>query len=504
MTPSPLLSLLPSLRASLRAPLRAPLVIAALPNLLLAAAAAPLGTRAVVNLEYLGLALLVRVVSRGMLVALLAVLLLIDVLFSFGPAFNFGPGEIVAAVEQIRHFTGRTTVAAIAVLAAIVAVAFGVVLVALPARAPRATPAQRPRAPYRVFAAGAVALVLLDVINGTSAFLWRPRTLFPVDVTTSVLAGQYARGLSSPPESGQPMRAATDALRGLVTGADPGLAVPPRIVLVVVEAMGVPRGADLAAAFGPLADPGLARRYAIRTGTVPFAGATTSGEFRELCGIRMSHVSARQNEIPPCLPRQLGPLGYRSVAMHAYNGALFERLDWYPRVGFQRMDFATDAAPAGARGCGMMFHGPCDSAVISRVRDELRRPMGERAFIYWLTLSSHFPLDPRAPRNAAACGAIGRAGTDDEACALWSAVWPVFEGVAALAADTTLPPAWYILVGDHAPPRIFERPGRGGEADATRGDRRFAADRHPFLRDEVPFIELRPLARATPGPATAR
>lgn len=299
------------------------------------------------------------------------------------------------------------------------------------------------------------------------------------------------------------MRAATDALRAAVTSAD-SASVPARIVLVVVEALGVPRGADLSAAFGPLTEHRMTQRYQIRTGTVPFAGATTSGEFRELCGIRMSHVSARQSEIPPCLPRQLASLGYGSVALHAYNGALFERLDWYPRVGFQRMVFGSDAAPTGSRECGMLFHGPCDQAVIARVRDELRRPGGERSFVYWLTLSSHFPLDPRAPRNPTACRAIGRAGTDDEACALWSAVWPVFEGVAALAADTTLPPAWYILVGDHAPPRIFERRVREGEPGAAPGDRGFAADRHPFIREEVPFIELRPLARPKPGSLTAR
>lgn len=492
---------------------RALLVIAALPNLLLATAAAPLGTRAIVNLEYLGLALLARVVSRGMLVALLAVVLLIDLLFSFGPVFNFGPGEIVAAVEQIRHFTGRAILGAAAVVLATVAASFGIVRLALPRRSAIAplpaaqVPPARPaatRAPYLFFAAGAASLLVFDVVNGTSALWWRPRTLVPFDVTTSVLAGQYARGLGQPPESGQPMRAATDALRAVVGAADSAAEVPARIVLVVVEAMGVPRGADLAAVFGPLTDARLAQRYEIRTGTVPFAGATTSGEFRELCGIRMSHVSARQAAVPPCLPRQLASLGYRSIALHAYNGALFERLDWYPRVGFQRMVFADDAAPAGSRECGMLFHGPCDDAVIARVRDELRRPAGERSFVYWLTLSSHFPLDPRAPRNPAACRAIGQAGTDAEACALWSAIWPVFEGIAALAADTTLHPAWYILVGDHGPPRIFDRPGPGTDTEAGSDGRRFASDRHPFLRDQVPFIELRPLARPAPRPLTAR
>lgn len=326
----------------------------------------------------------------------------------------------------------------------------------------------------------------------------------PLDVTPSVLAGQYARGLGQPPESGQPMRAATDALRAAVSGADSAADVPARIVLVVVEAMGVPRGADLTAAFGPLTSPRVARRYRIRTGVVPFAGATTSGEFRELCGIRMSHVSARHAEMPPCLPRQLASLGYGSVAMHAYNGALFERLDWYPRVGFQRMHFADAVAPPGSKGCGLLFHGPCDDAVIPRLRQELRRPVEERAFIYWLTLSSHFPLDPRVSANPAACRAIGQAGSDAEACALWSAVWLVFEGIASLAADTTLAPAWYIVVGDHAPPRIFERRERETDSTSVSPQRRFAADRHPFVRDQVPFIELRPLTRLAPGSRTAR
>lgn len=164
---------------------RALAVIAALRNLLLAVAATPLGTRAVVNLEYLALALLARVVSRGMLVALLAVLLLIDVLFSFGPVFNFGPGEIVAAVEQVRHFTGRAILGAAAVVLAIGTAAFGIVRLALSRRSASSPPGHagpRPApgaAPCRAFAAVTATLLVLDVVNGTSALWWRPRTLLP-------------------------------------------------------------------------------------------------------------------------------------------------------------------------------------------------------------------------------------------------------------------------------------------------------------------------------------
>lgn len=106
----------------------------------------------------------------------------------------------------------------------------------------------------------------------------------------------------------------------------------------------------------------------------------------------MSHVSVRQHPTPRCLPHELRRLGYGSVAMHAYNAGLFERAQWYPRVGFQELRFAENLS--GGRslpGCGVMFHGPCDTAVIPTLREVLARTPGEREFIYWLSSARIFP-----------------------------------------------------------------------------------------------------------------
>lgn len=471
-------------RRTVPAELRVLLVLGILPNLLIGLATAPHGTRALVHLEYLVLVALHRFISRTLLGVLVVVTLLLDVLFSFAPVFNFGPSETVAAVEQIRHFSGRAIVIAIGVVAMVVAVALA--LVRLAGRAERGQPMRERLRPALIAGPIALTALVLDVANGSNPVLWRARTLVPFDVATTVIAGQYARGLTDIPEAGQPMRAATDSLRSQL--ATEHAALPDRIVLIVVESMGVPRGADLEEAFGPLATPAVRARYEVRTGTVPFAGATTSGEFRELCGVRMSHASVRRYDTPACLPAQLAARGYQSLAMHAYNGALFERREWYPRIGFQQMLFADELNPRkSAPRCGLMFNGPCDASVASLLRAQLSSGGGRR-FVYWLTLSSHFPLDPRAPTSRDACAGLGSAGRTEEACALWSSLWPVVEGVAAIAADTSLPPAWYILVGDHAPPQL---PGEVG-APSARQANAYAEDRLPFALDEVSFIELRP------------
>lgn len=220
---------------------RALVSIALVPNLLLGAVAAPMGTRAFVHLEYLVLALLAAFVSRAMLGVLLGVTLTVDMLFSFAPIFNFGPGEIVAAVDQLRHFRGRAIAFALAVAGTIAALTVAIVRLAIPRQAP-APLVHGERRTAAVLLATAAALVGLDVANGTNTLAWRPQATVRYDVTTSLFDGQYARGISTPPEAGAPMRAATDALRAVVRDSS-ARELPARIVLVMVEAMGMPRSA---------------------------------------------------------------------------------------------------------------------------------------------------------------------------------------------------------------------------------------------------------------------
>ena len=473
--------------------LRALLVVGGLPNIILLPVAV-WGSRAMINVEYLLIAALERYMSRAMLGVLLGIALMMDVLITFAPVFNFGPAEIVSAVQQIAHFRGRAVVIAIAVVLFIAALAFAIVRL----RGKPRVDAAHPWRLMRMCGAVAVLAFALDIANGTNVVLWRANTTVDVDVATSMFASDYVRGLGSLPKYGQRVDAATDDLRfALKDATKESWSGPNKIVLVMLESMGLPKGTSDTEMWAPFMTEAISKRYEIRTGKVPFLGATTAGEFRELCGIRMTHLAVRRNELPPCIPGQLKSLGYETFGMHGYNGMLFQRLEWYPRVGFDRMVFDDDLSklPEIAK-CGRLFHGACDSSAVSVVRSELTRNPQQRQFVYWLTLSTHFPLGS-PDYDSEGCQAVGTSGRIPLVCQLWTALWPSLKGLAEIAADTTVPPAWYVIVGDHMPPQLLAE-GYNHPSYPPRDRQRpsrFQEDRLAFSTLEVPYLELRPRAR---------
>ncbi|MGH7639136.1 MAG: sulfatase-like hydrolase/transferase [Gemmatimonadaceae bacterium] len=473
--------------------LRALIVIGGLPNIILLPTAV-WGSRALINLEYLVIAAFERYMSRAMLGVLLAITLTLDVLITFAPIFNFGPPEIVDAVQQMAHFRGRAILAAIGIMLFIMALAAAVVRLR---GKPKAIPSGGSQM-LRLCATVGLSAVVVDAGNGSSSLWWRATMTVDMDVATSLLASDYMRGWRSNPKHGQPMEAATDELRLALVGATAdNWSAPRKVVLVIMESMGLPRGVSQEQIWAPFMTEAIGKRYDVRTGEVPFLGATTAGEFREMCGIRMTHLTVRGATLPPCLPNQLQSLGYETFGMHGYNGMLFQRLEWYPRVGFERMEFDDDISkrPNIAR-CGRLFHGVCDSTALSLVREELTRDPERKQFVYWLTLTSHFPLGS-AEFGSEGCNAVGDAGEIPLVCQLWTALWPALTGLAEMAGDTTVPPAWYIIVGDHMPPQLLSA-GDTHPSDPPRDRQlpsRFGEDRLAFSTSRVPFIELRPRSR---------
>jgi len=289
------------------------------------------------------------------------------------------------------------------------------------------------------------------------------------------LAPQWARGLHPPAQ----WRGAV-LLRDL---ARSGERAPYQVVLVLAESDGLLRDdRDQARVLAPLTGPAVAKRYQVTRGSLPFSGSTVSGELRALCGMRGSPVDAETaDRLPPCLPRLLHERGYETLSFHGNRASFFDRARWYPLLGFDLSYFAEelDALPGGPPAeCGVLLRGACDADVARAIRGELARPAPRPKFVYWLTLSSHLPVDAVVARDSAFdCGATDSLRDADGPCGLERILYRLHEAVARLALDPALPPTRFILVGDHAP--VF----------AERAERALYDDAR------VPFVDLVPLAR---------
>jgi phosphoglycerol transferase MdoB-like AlkP superfamily enzyme len=299
-----------------------------------------------------------------------------------------------------------------------------------------------------VFAAAAASLLAGDLlINGSAAYDF----------------GQFASA-GRPFESGG-TGSGFDAVAGR---RQP----PPRVLMVMVESLGVLRDPGLRAILeAPFDDPGLRRLYAVATGTSAFFGSTAAGEMRELCGTYHPYWRFFAGEDPICLPDRYAARGYRTVAVHGFRAEFYDRARWYPLAGFERSLFGETVGSRFARRCDGPFPGPCDTDLAQVVEAEMRAPGS--SFVYWLTLNSHVPVAPGSGTPRQDCGRPGSRFADSEVCAMVEVWQDVFAAVVRLA--KAHPGTEILLVGDHAPP-LWRRAARGA-----------------FEAGRVPWIRLSPL-----------
>jgi hypothetical protein len=279
-----------------------------------------------------------------------------------------------------------------------------------------------------------------------------------------------------------PVTPVPSASRELFQEAEAWKTTPPErhhnIVLVVVESWGLlrrPASNDLLTA--RFHAPHLQEGYEMREGTVPFEGATTAGEFRELCGVFRSHSNAPDSAQPGCLPAKLRAAGFRTLAIHGFQPGFFDRRRWYPLLGFDEMLFAPELVARGVKGnCGIIFVGACD-ADVARLIDSTLADVGNARplFVYWLTLNSHLPLSAStAAASHFDCRLAPEAAEIENIC-LWMRMMDVvLSSMAAIATDPHIPPTRFLIVGDHSTPFAAAR------------------TRDMFVQDRVPFIELVP------------
>ena len=257
----------------------------------------------------------------------------------------------------------------------------------------------------------------------------------------------------------EPVRSATsEALRALnLEGAGPEGSLP-NIVLVLVESWGLDKDPGIRNSLvQPYYQKEVQAKYTVLQGTVPFYGSTLAGEARELCGNRVGFhiVKASQQDLKNCLPDRLAALGYDTIAAHGMKGGMFQRADWYPRIGFHELWFKDSFDKLGLPVCDGAFEGTCDAAIAGWIQGQLATEGEKPKFLDWLTLNSHLPLPNKISwPYSASCSLNPILAQQKSLCVWYNLILNVHSSVARLAASPLGRPTVFIVVGDHAPPFV--------------------------------------------------
>ena len=192
----------------------------------------------------------------------------------------------------------------------------------------------------------------------------------------------------------------------------------------------------------------------IKSGELPFIGATVDGEMRELCKIKSSNFNIRSIEtgFEQCLPNQLKrKLDYLTFSLHGANSTVYDRNYWYGKVGFgSQIFFENLDSPVLCHS----FSGACDKQLFNLINNTFKEYYGKKIFYYWLTLNTHYPYDLRDLKSDRFNCTMHALVLDSEECRNLRLQTQYFDNLAALFNSPYMKGTEVIIVGDHAPPII--------------------------------------------------
>lgn len=287
-----------------------------------------------------------------------------------------------------------------------------------------------------------------------------------VDVYMAYGTGGHYRRLVS---EGEPFSSAMSGA-GLPEASG---AAPRHLLVVMVESLGAPvDNPELSRLiFARYNSPAVRERFDVKSGTTIYYGSTTSGEIRELCGRWGDYYDLVDRKDAACLPARLARDGYETSAYHSFAGEFFDRVSWYPNIGFDNLVFKDDLSKGGAETCGGVFPGVCDRDVPRQLAQRLKSAEKPQ-FIYWLTVNSHLPVPEQNNLDVENCARVSpKLAADFPMICRQVAIWDSVD--AAIVKEITaadFPPTDILLVGDHMPP-YFDRKSRV----------QFAPDRVPWI-----------------------
>ncbi|WP_444893050.1 sulfatase-like hydrolase/transferase [Microbulbifer sp. TRSA001] len=244
------------------------------------------------------------------------------------------------------------------------------------------------------------------------------------------------------------------------------------ILLVVNESWGVTNPEILKAVISPLVSS-RAGYLDVQMGTLQFSGITIAAEMRELCQLYPNNFNFSSNvqELSGCLPNLLRRSGYKTHAFHGAAGLMYDRVNWYPMVGFEEATFF-ESRHWGRR-C-YSFPGACDSDMVDQVRQSFESD-GD-SFSYWLTLNTHSIYDERDIKiNLFNCQEFG-VPASSQTCRNLKLQAQFFYDLRRLIDFPELEGVEVIVVGDHEPPIV----------NKAEKEQFFTGDSVPWLKFKVP------------------
>lgn len=264
---------------------------------------------------------------------------------------------------------------------------------------------------------------------------------------TDATRGSYAKAA---PE-GTPIDSAI--LQAAIT---PETISAPNLLVVMVESWGVPNNEFDRSLDRQIWDPRKwDARYEVTTGKSAYYGSTTNAEIREWCAAWADHKEFDfETGGSHCLPQQLADHGFRTVALHSFEGTFFQRYEWYPRIGFDELYFEPALLEHGAEFCDGVFGGACDRDVPAQITDILKNSDSERNLVYWLTVNAHLPVASNDQLGTDNC----TLGTEEwrqdfpMLCRSFAVHAQVADALTAQIMAEDFPDTDILIVGDHMPP----------------------------------------------------
>jgi hypothetical protein len=289
----------------------------------------------------------------------------LDFLFSVAPTYHFGGFDFFRNTYAVV-FMSWQAIALLGMLFCIIAAIFVLYK--------RTFFSQISIIPLRsIFAVITISLLLigLDVLNGTSGLSqgksWQIIDRNIAGSNLNKLVAELSRiiadyGITVPVKHKAISGATSGVMKDRLSGMAP---IEDKILLVVVESMGVPTSEKLLHRYvEPFQSRALRERYEFHQGEIGFSGSTVPGEIRELCGTYIPSTNDVDKIInDDCLPQLMKVNGYQTTALHGYAPNMFERKSWYVHLGFDHIFLLMTLL----RRAILRYVGMCSGAVATRM-----------------------------------------------------------------------------------------------------------------------------------------